>query len=258
MTRADAEQLSGLLLSAQEFLVEALRNFNDHKPRFAIVHAVTAVELVLKERLARLNPALILRNIDAKVPQKEHTVMLSALPQRLANLGMPLSVRHAQLIGTMADWRNQIVHHMPAFDPRAAQQQLPQLLEFLSGYLRTEVGRPIEAFLPKALYRVANRLLIDWQKAVATAQASASSEGSVLSDTCPRCASIAVMCLRADAEVHCHLCGAAMYHCDSCDGCGQETVISYKPTDGDNFCDACIEAAGDRYLQMQEDIARGR
>jgi hypothetical protein len=131
-------------------------------------------------------------------------------------------------------------------------------LEFLAGYLRTELATPIESFLPKPLYAVAHRLLIDWQKAVATAHATATAEGSVLSDTCPRCGGAEVMCLRTDAVVHCHLCEATLYRCESCDGCGRKTLISYELSEGENFCDECIEAAGDRYLQMQSDIARGK
>jgi hypothetical protein len=38
------------------------------------------------------------------------------------------------------------------------------------------------------------------------------------------------------------------------DGCGRRTVISYEPREGDNFCEECIEAAGDAYIQMQIDI----
>lgn len=258
MTPVSRKPVGGLLASAQEFLVESISNFSDHKPRFAIVHAVTATELVLKERLARLNPALILRSIDTKAPQKEQTVSLSVLPQRLANLGMPLGPRQAQLIAAIAEWRNHIVHHIPSFDARVAQRQLPQLLDFLADFLRTELGTPLETFLPQALHKVALRLLTDWQKAVAAAQASAIQEGGVLPDTCPRCGSVAVMCLRANAAVHCHLCGAALYRCDSCDGCGRRTVISYEPGGWDNFCDNCIDNAGDEYIQMQVDIARGK
>jgi len=251
-----AQVASPLLASAQEFLAESLGNLSDRKLSFAIVHAITATELILKERLARLNPALVFRNIDTKAPHREQTVSLSALPQRLANLGMPLSPRQAQLIGEIAEWRHQIVHHMPSFDPQVARQQLLQLLDFLAGFLRTELGTPLETFLPTDLFKLAHRLLIDWQEAVGTAQANATQEGSVLPDICPRCGGAAVMCLRADAVVHCHLCGAALYRCDSCDGCGRMTVISYEPHEGSNFCDECIEAAGDAYAQMQWNIER--
>lgn len=258
MSPISAKPVSGLLVSAQEFLVESLRNFSDHKPRFAIVHAVTATELVLKERLARLNPALILRNIDTMAPQKEQTVSLRALPQRLANLGLPLGSRQCQLIATIIQWRNQIVHHMPEFDTKSVQRQLPQLLEFLADFLRTELGTPLESFLPRALYKFAHRLLADWQRAVAAAQERASQEGGVIPDTCPQCGSSAVMCLRDSPAVHCHLCKATLYRCDRCDGCGRATVISYEPHEGYNFCADCIDAAGDQHIQMQIDIERGR
>jgi hypothetical protein len=54
-----------LLDSAVEFLIEAFSNYNAKKPRFAMVHAVTTAELVLKERLARIRSNLIFKDIDA-------------------------------------------------------------------------------------------------------------------------------------------------------------------------------------------------
>lgn len=247
-----------LMASAQEFLAESLGNVRDNKLGFAIVHAVTAAELVLKERLARVNPGLILEDIDGKARAKRRTVSLGALPQRLANLGMPLTVSQAQLITGFAEWRNQIVHHAPAFDPSTARRQLPQLLDFIAAFLRTELSTPLETFLPKPMFNVAHKLLADWQNAVAAAQSTALREGGVVTDACPRCGSTSVMSMRAENAVHCHLCSAALYRLDSCDGCGKRTVTSYALTEGDNFCDQCIEDAGDQYIQMQMDIARGK
>jgi hypothetical protein len=101
---------TSLLPSAQAFLAEALRNHGASRLQFAIVHAVTATELVLKERLARIHPALVLRNVDTKDPSREHTVALSAIPQRLANLAAGLGTAEARMVGTFAEWRNEIVH----------------------------------------------------------------------------------------------------------------------------------------------------
>jgi hypothetical protein len=248
---------SSLLASAQEFLGESLRDYTAGKLNFAIVHAVTATELVLKERLARVNSALILRNIDAKVPRKEQTVSLGALPQRLENLGMPLTPEDARLIADITGWRHQIVHHMPAFDAQAAQQQLPQLLDFLAGYLRTELATPLETFLPSDLYRDADRLLSDWQKAVAAAQARAIAEGNVLTEICTQCRGSKVLCLREDDMVHCHLCGAKLIRCD-CDACGRKTLVLSTQIEGGNFCDECIEAAGDAWIQIETESRLGK
>ena len=247
-----------LLSSAQKFLAESLSNVGDQKLGLAIVHAVTATELVLKEQLARVNPGLILEDIDGRARAKRRTVGLRVHPQRLANLGMPLTPLQTQLIADFADWRNEVIHDAPAFDPPTVRRQLPQLLDFIAGFLRTEFSTPLETFLPKSMFKIADQLLGDWKTAVAAAQSSAEREGGILADACPRCGSTSVMNLLADNAVHCHLCGAALYRLDTCDGCGKRTVTSYAPTEGENFCDQCIEDAGDQYIQMQIDIARGK
>lgn len=252
------KNVSPLLESAHEFLEEALKNFSADRLNFAIVHAVTATELVLKERLFRVNPALVLKNIDAKIPQAEQTVSLGAMPRRFANLGMPLTPKEAKLIRDIAEWRHGIVHHMPTFDRAMAKRQLPLLLDFLAIFLRNQLSTPIETFLSKNLYKDANRLLADWQTAAHMARSNAAKEGNVLTDSCLRCGASDVMSLRANAAVYCHLCGAELYQCEKCDSCGSRTVISYQPTEGENFCDRCIDDAGDTYLEMQADIRRGK
>lgn len=70
------KKMSSLLSSAKDFLVEALENYDKQRLNFAIVNAVTATELVLKERLARIHPCLIFKNIDSIKFKKEQTVSL--------------------------------------------------------------------------------------------------------------------------------------------------------------------------------------
>lgn len=247
-----------LLQSAQDFLTESLANLSSRRLKFAILHAITAVELVLKERLVRLHPALIYQNIDTKTP-KERTVSLSSLPQRLSNLGMPLDSTRVRQIQKIAEWRHQIVHHTVELDNHSAGYQLAQLLDFLAAYMRANLATPLETFLPKELYREAQTLLSDWQVAVKDAQNGATREGNVLPDNCPRCRSTHVMTLRGDAgAVRCHLCAAALYRCDHCDGCGRQTFVDYLAFRGQNYCDECIDAAGDRYLEFLIDLERGK
>ena len=247
-----------LFRSAQRFLAESLDDAAKDKLDFAIIHAVTATELILKQRLATLNAGLILENIDGKARANRRTVGLGAIPNRLANLGAPLTQAQSKLIAEFAGWRNQIIHNVAVFDPATVRSQLPQLLDFIASFFRTEFGEPLESFLPRRLFNVASRLVADWKTAVSIAQANAVNEGAVLADACPHCGSESVMSLRDDNAVHCHLCKAALYRLDNCDGCGKHTVTSYSLTEGENFCDQCIEDAGDRYIQMQTDIARGK
>ena len=243
-----------LLTSAKKFLVEALGNHRDLKRSFAIVHAVTAAELVLKERLARINPTLIFKNIDAGSFRGEQTISLSKLPQRLVNLGVQIDPNEAELIATFAEWRNQIVHHMPSFDEKAADRQLPRLLDFLAVFLRRELDTPLEDFLPKSLYKTASVLRSEWERVVQKANAQA--EGSVLSEACPDCGASGVLCLRSEKRVFCYLCASQQYRYDRCTQCGRQTVSRFSSLDVGNYCDRCIDEAGDRYIQMLIDIER--
>lgn len=247
-----------LLTSAKQFLVEALGNHRDRKCSFSILHAVTAVELVLKERLARIHPTLIFKNIDARSFREEQTISLSKLPQRLGNLGVQLNPQEAELIGTFGKWRNQIVHHMPSFDEKAADRQLPRLLDFLAVFLRRELETPIEDFLPRSLYKTASALLREWERVVQKASTQAQAEGSVLSEACPDCGTAGVLCLREEKRVFCHLCSSQHYRYDRCTQCGRQTVSRFSSLDAGNYCDRCIDDAGYQYIQMLIDIERGK
>jgi hypothetical protein len=247
-----------LLTSAKQFLIEALGNHRDGKRSFAILHAVTAAELVLKERLARIHPSLVYSNIDARSFRGEQTVSLNKRPQRLSNLGVQVDPREAELIRTFAEWRNQIVHHMPSFDEKAADRQLPRLLDFLAVFLRRELGTPLENFLPKSLYRIASALLREWERVVQNATRQAEAEGSVLSEACPDCGTAGVLCLRDEKRVFCHLCATQQYRYDRCTQCGRQTVSRFSSFDAGNYCNRCIDEAGDQYIQMLIDIERGK
>ena len=114
-----------------------------------MVHAVTAAELVLKERLARIHPNLIFKDIDALDFAKAQTVPLRHLPRRLLNLGVKITQDETALVYQCANWRNQIVHHLPDFDPKEANVQFPKLLNFIAEFMRRELVHPLRKFLVK-------------------------------------------------------------------------------------------------------------
>ena len=252
------ESDQSLLTSAKQFLIEALGNHRERKLNFAILHAVTAAELVLKERLARIHPSLIFNNIDAASFRGMQTVSLGKLPQRLINLGVRVEPKEAELIIAFTKWRNQIVHHMPLFDEKTAERQLPRLLDFLAVFLRRELDTPLEDFLPKQLYKTALTLLDEWKRVVQEARAHAQAEGSVLSEPCPDCGAADVLCLRDEKRVFCHLCATQHYRYDRCTQCDRQTVSSFSSLDYGNYCDSCSEDAWDQHVQMLVDIDRGK
>lgn len=252
------KEKSCLLSSAKEFLIEAISYCGKGKLNFAIVHAVTATELALKERLYRINPILIYRNIDTTNIRKEHSINLQSIPSRLTNLGLSLPEGEVRLIETFANWRNQIVHHMPGFDRRSAQKQLPLLLDTLSKILRRDLSTPLESFLPKRLYKIADKILKDWETVVQRARAVANKTGLALKDNCPKCGSSFVMSADQSGAIFCHLCKDSSYYYGKCPSCNRKVPI-YAGFMGENsYCDQCLDALAEQHYQMEADIQMGK
>jgi len=72
--------------SVIQYLIESLDNYKAEKYDFAILHAVIALELLLKEKLRIINPYLIYENIDKTDVKPKWTIGLNKLPGRLINL----------------------------------------------------------------------------------------------------------------------------------------------------------------------------
>lgn len=247
-----------LLSSAKDFIIESLNSYRDRKLNFAILHSVSAAELLLKEKLSRIHPNLIYKNIDAKDFAHEDSVPLHNLPHRLINLGVPIHVKEVRLVKTIAKWRNQIVHHMPKFDKELADLQLRRLLDFLAKFAKRELNTPLESFLPKNLYKTVNGLLKEWEYVVSEARQKANKEGGVLASPCPDCGTTLVLCLRDEKRVFCHLCEARHYYYDYCTQCEKKTVGTFSTFDEGNWCDECLNAAGEAYGEMLGEIERGK
>lgn len=253
---SEADRLLG---SAKQFLVEALRNHEAKKNAFAILHGVTAAELVLKARLARVHPTLIRKNIDSKRLLAEHTVMLGDLPQRLANLGVALDAKSAEMIRRFATWRNEIVHHLPSYEEQHARSQVPALLDFLADYLDAELDMPLKSFLPLELFRVASDELEKWKRVVAAAVERAQAEGEPLSEACSDCGTNNVLSVRDCERLFCHLCGSTRYCRVPCSQCDRLTMVRFPADDKmEYYCERCTDAAGDAWVTMQEDMRRGK
>lgn len=247
-----------LLPSARDFLVEAIVNHDAGKHSFAIVHAVTAAELVLKERLRRLHPTLMFEKIDVQYPQRGHTVGLARLPKRLVNLGVEIDQDENSHIKRFADWRNQIVHHLPEYDKNVAEKQLPQLLDFIASFLRRELETQLSEILPVALYATAEKLLGEWQPILAEARRRADNSGTVVAAACPRCGVTGVLSTQDEDIVNCELCGTQGFKHERCQQCGRDTVVAVTSSLEDHYCDDCIDAAGDLYIQQIIDMRRGK
>jgi HEPN domain-containing protein len=254
-------QPATLLDSAAGFLIEAFSNYRAKKQSFAIVHAVTAAELVLKERLARIHPNLIFRDIDALNVATKKTVSLDEVPRRLLNLGIKIKPEAEQLVHQCAKWRNQIVHHLPDFDPHEAEIQFPKMLNFIASFMRRELNTPIETVLPPHWYKAAKVILEDWKHAIAAAQLRAKKAGHVLPDACPRCGSHGVLSVGDQSKVYCHLCRSDEHLYQECARCGRISLLSFRLSDKEHWCLNCeheLIASLTPSHELDLDLVRGK
>ena len=205
-----------------------------------------------------VHPALVRKNIDAKIREREATVGLRDLPQRLANLDLPLDATGVAMIERFARWRNDIVHHAPSFDRHQARVELPTLLDFIARYLHQKLGTQLRDFLPKELYRVALRVLEEWQGMVATAIGRAEAEGHVLDEACRDCGAHDVLTVRENQHVYCHACGSKDYVREWCAECGRQVLVSMYLLDTPVTCDLCIMGVGDRVAALEDEARRGK
>lgn len=221
------KQTSPLLKSVKEFLVESLENYKLKRLNFSIIHAIIATELLLKERLVRVHPNLVYTNIDLKDLTKGDTLSLSKLPQRLINLGINISDSGTSLIRNVANWRNEIVHHMPNYEERKAVTELGKLYDFLVAFLRDELKLDIRNIIPKSLFPLLNEILKEWQVLVREAKEKAAIEGEInLVEECPVCWLIGTVSKRKRNQAYCHLCKTKLVYAP-CDFCGNLTLDTY-------------------------------
>ena len=229
-----------LLQSAGEFLAESLNNYKAKKLNFAILHAVTSTELLLKERLYKINPSLIHRQLDSERIEKEKTIGLRELPFRLCNLGIDIDAKQKSLIKEVAEWRHQIVHHMPKYDRIVATSKLVDLYNFLAYFIHKELKANLKDLLPTALFKIVDGLIHEWDKIVADAQTKAKKAGKDINQKCPECSKYETLVNDKKKEALCCLCGKRFIY-DICENCKQEKVGTEPLFTHEFTCNDCEE-----------------
>jgi hypothetical protein len=119
--------------NAYDFLNESLRAAQDAESRplawkFAILHVVQAIELLLKARLQAEHPVLIYENID----RRGNTVSLGQAVDRITAVArIELTEREQKAVRTAQKWRDLIVHFEFEMNEYEVKSVYVRLFEFL-------------------------------------------------------------------------------------------------------------------------------
>lgn len=125
-----------LLENSYDFLNESLRaaERSDEEPRalkFAVLHIVQAIELLLKARLQAEHPSLIYESVD----RRGRTVSLDQAVGRIVGAAqIHLSSKEQRSIRKAREWRDAIVHHEFQLPQHQVESVYTQLFEFISSF----------------------------------------------------------------------------------------------------------------------------
>lgn len=139
-----ANAVDSLRVSIEHFLKEP--NYSSRKQ--AILTLFHAIELFLKEQLFRTNPALIYKNLDAKVKDDSLTVGVNDALVRLENLGLPLPDESKKVVDQIRERRNRIEHHRydhKESDEEIISESLAFILFFVDSVLRNKLEDDVPA-----------------------------------------------------------------------------------------------------------------
>ncbi|MCD5419709.1 hypothetical protein LRS71_09085 [Rhodococcus pyridinivorans] len=98
--------------------------------KYAVLHLVHSIELVLKERLRREHRLFIYSNVD----KPNHTVSLEGALTRLQVIDVDLDKRDVVAIDRAIKWRNQIIHYEVDMHVADVRENYLLLFDFLDHF----------------------------------------------------------------------------------------------------------------------------
>jgi hypothetical protein len=129
--------------------------------KFAVVHIVHAIELMLKERLQREHRLLIFQNVDKPgTPARPGaTVSLETALTRLQNADVNLDDDDLRAIGKAIEWRNRITHSEFALYVREVRTVFALLFEFIHTFHLKEMDTEVMDVIAPDLKPVAAQIM---------------------------------------------------------------------------------------------------
>jgi hypothetical protein len=143
-----------LLDNAYDFMNESLRAARSAEQRarawkFAIVHIVQAIELLLKERLRLGHPVLIYENVD----KQKNTVSLGLAMTRITDaLGIQLTEKEVTSIEKARRWRDLMIHYEFELPVAEAKAIYSRLFEFATAFHAEHLGSDLHGHVEEELW----------------------------------------------------------------------------------------------------------
>jgi uncharacterized protein YutE (UPF0331/DUF86 family) len=149
---ASPSKISPILRHALESFEHGVLHYlegNELGRKFALLHIDHAVELILKEKVARIGKSIFRK--DGK------TISIHKAYESLMNVEIPEKPR----LEDLHDFRNIVQHKGLTPDPQTTEFYVTEAYSFLKRFLLDELGITVESTLPRAYIRAMERTEAD-------------------------------------------------------------------------------------------------
>jgi len=231
------------------FSSEKYPNYKGKNYKYSILHTIQGIELLMKEKLYRVNPSLIYANIDRPINDDSLTVNFKALPQRLLNCGVQLSDSWLKTIEEGRRVRNRIEHKDVSFTLRETQLLLGRIFKLIIEFARNELKVELKDHLQGDVYEELIRQINFFDEIIRHAEENAKEYATEIENTgvsvdiwaCPKCQAKTIVVSTKKTKTilyseECKMCKSKIYFV-RCSYCGK----LYLSTEKDSvffFCDS--------------------
>ncbi|MEM6274665.1 MAG: hypothetical protein AAF735_05430 [Myxococcota bacterium] len=149
-----------LLENALDFVVEGINTFfatglpEARAHKYGILHLISGVSLLVKERIRREHPALVFTRVEQMQKVDAHTVSFDVALERLAeNAGVQLESRWKSLLSRARKERNRIEHYQFKLGLADARALISELVEFVYVFMRDHLADDLRVHVEADAWR---------------------------------------------------------------------------------------------------------
>lgn len=217
--------------------------------KFTVLHIFHAVELLLKARLAKEHPLLILQRPEDD-REHGHTVDYFVMLKRLKNLGVKFSREEMKSLDFLHGVRNKIEHRELADNRIQIEDYIARAVKLLDRFVSQELGIRLKDRIEVRLYKEMLQVMYSYEERQQIIQGEIhdalpgrpKEQLDYVLMACENCEEEAVLVpdpTSEDNSVHCFAC-ETRFDYFTCDNCGTPVLLS-SPSDEreDDICDAC-------------------
>ena len=213
--------------------------------KYAILDIVHSIELLFKEKLKRVHPAFIWKNIDRYPDKKEYTVTLDIAKNRLIRMaGVQFADKHTKNLEAIKKLRNEIEHYEFEGEIELVKSHIGRMMSFIFWFSEEylELKWEEEFKNDDSWWSLINMYQF-FEEHVAVIEERMFKEKRAAMD-CPECGAYTFDLDNGS----CQMCGESQ-QVDECENCGQRYIANVlheydRQVDKDHFvkeklCDSC-------------------